>query len=58
LVLTNCPFERLRELDTELVCSVNGALAEGFLTGLHAEQDISSRVRPCPSNCCVVMERR
>ncbi len=57
LVLTNCPFHRLRVLDTELVCSINAALATGYLEGLGADGDFTARLRPCPTNCCVVLDR-
>ncbi len=57
IVLTNCPFDRLRLLDTELVCSVNAALAAGYLDGLGADPGLGVRLRPCPRNCCVVLER-
>ncbi len=56
LVLTNCPFHRLRVLDTELVCSINAALATGYLEGLGADGDFTARLRPCPTNCCVVLD--
>lgn len=54
-VLTNCPFERLREVDTTLVCSLNAALAAGLLEGLGADGDFSAHLRPSPPNCCVVL---
>lgn len=57
VVLTNCPFQRLRLLGTELVCSINAALAAGYLEGLGADPGLTARLRPCPSNCCVVVER-
>ncbi len=57
VVLTNCPFHRLRVLETELVCSINAALATGYLEGLGADGDFTARLRPCPTNCCVVVDR-
>lgn len=54
VVLTNCPFRRLRVMDTELVCSVNVALADGYLEGLRSA--LTARLRPCPDSCCVVLE--
>jgi predicted ArsR family transcriptional regulator len=56
-VLTNCPFHRLRVLDTRLVCSINAALATGYLEGLGADGHFAPRLRPCPTNCCVVLDR-
>ncbi len=57
VVLTNCPFHRLRVLDTELVCSINAALATGYLEGSGTDGDFTARLRPCPTNCCVVLDR-
>ncbi len=57
LVLTNCPFHRVRVLDTELVCSINAALATGYLEGLGVDGDFTARLRRCPTNCCVVLDR-
>jgi predicted ArsR family transcriptional regulator len=53
VVLVNCPFDRLRDTNLELVCSINAGLAEGYLDGLGLG-DVSSRLRPCPDACCVV----
>ena len=58
IVLTNCPFQRLRAADTELVCSINAALGTGYLEGLSMSDGVSARLRPCPVNCCVVLEPR
>ena len=57
VILTNCPFHRLRVLDTQLVCSVNDALVAGCLDALGDEAELTSRLRPCPTSCCVVLER-
>lgn len=56
LVLTNCPFQRFRASDTELVCSINAALGAGYLEGLAIDGDVTARLRSCPTNCCVVFE--
>ncbi|GGL28975.1 helix-turn-helix transcriptional regulator [Planomonospora parontospora] len=56
VLLTNCPFQRMRAVDTELVCSVNAALARGCLDGLDASERFTARLRPCPDNCCVLLE--
>jgi len=58
IVLTNCPFQRLRAVDTELVCSINAALGAGYLEGLSMSDGVLARLRPCPVNCCVVLEPR
>jgi predicted ArsR family transcriptional regulator len=55
LVLANCPFDRLRDTNLELVCSLNHALAEGYLDGLGARGRLSARLRPCADHCCVVI---
>ncbi len=57
VILTNCPFQRLRMRDTELVCSINAALGAGYLEGLGMSEGLTSRLRACPVNCCVVLER-
>lgn len=57
VVLGNCPFRRLRAYDTELVCSINAALAAGYVEGLGVADALTPRLRPCPLNCCVVFER-
>ena len=56
VVLTNCPFGRLRDTNLELVCSINTALVDGYLAGLHVETDLAARLRPQPDRCCVVVE--
>jgi predicted ArsR family transcriptional regulator len=56
VLLTNCPFQRLRVLDTDLVCSINVALARGYLEGLGVADRFTARLRPCPGSCCVVLE--
>jgi predicted ArsR family transcriptional regulator len=55
IVLANCPFDRLRDTNLELVCSLNQALAEGYLDGLGAQEQLSARLRPCADHCCVVV---
>ncbi|MEV0150307.1 MULTISPECIES: helix-turn-helix domain-containing protein [unclassified Nonomuraea] len=56
VLLTNCPFQRMRAVNTDLVCSVNAALAQGYLDGLGATGQFTARLRPCPDNCCVLLE--
>ena len=57
IVLTNCPFQRVRVANTELVCSINAGLSAGYLDGLAMSEAVTARLRPCPVNCCVVLER-
>jgi predicted ArsR family transcriptional regulator len=56
IVACNCPFARLRALDTELVCSLNVALVEGYLDGVGAGGEFLAVLRPDPPHCCVVVE--
>jgi len=58
LVLRNCPFDRLRETDRDLVCGINHALAEGYVEGAEASDALDATLRPCPDNCCVVISSR
>ena len=58
VVLANCPFQRLRAVDTDLMCSINVALSNGYLEGLSMRDGVTARLRPCPASCCVVLERR
>lgn len=55
VVLANCPFERLRATNPGLVCSINHALAEGYLDGLEFSGDLTATLRPCQDTCCVVV---
>ncbi len=55
LLLRNCPFDRLRDTNCELVCTINHALAEGYLTGLGVDDSMTATLRPCADNCCVVV---
>jgi predicted ArsR family transcriptional regulator len=52
LCLTNCPFDRLAERHTELVCTMNLALVGGVLEGLQARA-LTPRLAPEPGFCCV-----
>jgi predicted ArsR family transcriptional regulator len=56
IATTNCPFSRLRTLDTQLVCSLNVAFVEGYLEGVGAADDYSAILRPDPPHCCVVVQ--
>jgi predicted ArsR family transcriptional regulator len=52
LALANCPFDRLAEQHTQLVCGVNLALIEGVVGGLDAT-GLSPELAPSPGFCCV-----
>ncbi|MDQ0381177.1 helix-turn-helix transcriptional regulator [Amycolatopsis thermophila] len=51
-VFANCPFHRLAQEHTELVCGMNLSFAEGLLAGLRCA-DLSARLEPLPGACCV-----
>jgi predicted ArsR family transcriptional regulator len=54
IVLRNCPFDALARSSREVVCSMNLALIEGVIQGLHA-QGIRARLEPQPGCCCVAI---
>jgi predicted ArsR family transcriptional regulator len=52
LWLLNCPFHPLAARSPELVCGINHAFLDGFLTGLEAA-GIDAVLAPRPGRCCV-----
>lgn len=52
LVLVNCPFHRLAEDYTDLVCGMNLDLLVGLVNGL-GDPDLEARLEPTPARCCV-----
>jgi predicted ArsR family transcriptional regulator len=50
--LANCPFHRLVDRHTSLVCGLNLALLEGVLGGA-GESRFAVRLDPAPGRCCV-----
>jgi predicted ArsR family transcriptional regulator len=52
--LGNCPFDRLADQHTELVCGMNLALLSGALTGLDVRR-LRARLEPQSGSCCVVV---
>ncbi|WP_432093046.1 helix-turn-helix transcriptional regulator [Streptomyces sp. bgisy100] len=52
LRLLNCPFRPLATRSPELVCGINHAFLDGFLTGLQAG-GIDAVLAPHPGRCCV-----
>ncbi|HET6355418.1 transcriptional regulator [Streptomyces sp.] len=52
LQLFNCPFHPLAARSPELVCGINHAFLDGFLTGLEAA-GIDAVLAPRPGRCCV-----
>ncbi len=56
LALGNCPFEKLRDVNCELVCAINYGLSHGYVDGLGAGTQIVPRLHPCVDSCCVVFD--
>lgn len=52
IILGNCPFHRLAQEHTELVCGMNLSLLGGLLDGL-AATEFTARLDPAPTRCCV-----
>ncbi|MFE9438533.1 helix-turn-helix transcriptional regulator [Streptomyces sp. NPDC006602] len=52
LRLLNCPFHPLAARSPELVCGINHAFLDGFLTGLQTA-GIDAVLAPRPGRCCV-----
>jgi predicted ArsR family transcriptional regulator len=50
--LANCPFDRLAEEHTELVCGMNLSLLSGLVEGLGVTS-LRPRLEPEPGFCCV-----
>ena len=58
IVLLNCPFDQLRQVDTELVCTMNLELTRGCIEGLGMTDQFNARLEPDPARCCVVLSER
>lgn len=54
IILKNCPFDALARSSRDVVCTMNLALIEGVIQGLHAE-GIRARLEPRPGCCCVAI---
>lgn len=57
VVLANCPFHRLAQDETELICGMNLDFVEGLLEGAGAD-DLQAVLDPAPGRCCVRISRR
>lgn len=57
LRLRNCPFHPLTGRAPELVCAINQAFLDGFLSGLGAGC-LDADLRPKPGECCVEIRPR
>jgi len=56
VLLANCPFHRLAQVHTRLVCEMNLGLVEGMLAGV-GESGLRARLDPQPGSCCVRLAR-
>ena len=54
ITMANCPFHRLAQNHTELVCGMNLDLVDGLLQGLGAPA-LQARLAPTPGMCCVTI---
>lgn len=54
VVLRNCPFHRIAQEHTELVCGLNESLLRGCLSGC-GEDPARAELAPAPGRCCVVI---
>lgn len=57
LQLANCPFHRIAQEETALVCGLNLAYVEGVCEGLEC-RDLTPRLDPDPARCCVTVAAR
>lgn len=57
IVLRNCPFHRLAQSHTELICGMNHCLIDSALAEL-GTGDLDARLEPDPDMCCVRLHRR
>lgn len=57
VILANCPFHRLAQSYTQLVCGINLDLIGGLLDGLGAV-GLGARLDPGPDRCCVAIARK
>lgn len=53
VTLANCPFHRLAQEYTDLVCGMNLELVEGMLAGLDHSCGLTAVLDPSPGRCCV-----
>jgi predicted ArsR family transcriptional regulator len=54
IVLANCPFHRLAQTHTDLVCGMNLELVNGVLDRLSPGR-LAARLNPGPGRCCVTI---
>jgi predicted ArsR family transcriptional regulator len=54
VVLRNCPFHRLAQQQTELICGMNLCMLRGALAELE-DVGLAARLDPAPGRCCVTL---
>ena len=57
ILLRNCPFHRLAEQHSDVVCGMNRSYLEGLLDGLD-RRDVTASLEPEPGRCCVAIRAR
>lgn len=57
IILRNCPFHRLAQEHTELVCGINLCFVEGVLDAVD-DEGYAAHLRPRPDTCCVTLDKR
>lgn len=55
VLLGNCPFHRLAQEHTQLICGMNLSLLDGLLAGL-GHTGLRAHLDPTPALCCVRFE--
>lgn len=55
VVLTNCPFHRLVDVEREIICGMNLAFVSGIIEGMGVP-GVEPSLRPAPDRCCVVVD--
>ena len=56
--LRNCPFHPMATQSPALVCGLNGAYLNGFLSGLGAVEAVTVEPAAHPGGCCAQLRRR
>ncbi|HET6966497.1 MAG TPA: transcriptional regulator, partial [Acidimicrobiales bacterium] len=55
VVLANCPFHRLVDVEREIICGMNLAFVSGIIEGMGVTGVVPC-LRPAPDRCCVVVD--
>lgn len=56
--LSNCPFDSVVEVATDVVCGLNCEFVSGVLTGLRGHPSVVAELDPAPGRCCVAITKR